>query len=92
MNDHYKRAAAMLETLRDTIGYGYGEGDIEEITRIIKARLIDWDRQTWDGPGVSYVLTEQLCAAVQETKGRIVTIDVLRELHRQLNRNKQVAK
>lgn len=91
-NDHHKRAADMLETLRDAIGYGYCEGDIELITRIVVSRLKDWDRLTWDGPGVSYILTEQLVAAVEATKGRIVTIDVLRELHRQLNRNKEVKK
>lgn len=90
--DHHKRAADMLETLRDTIGYGYGEGDIEHITKIIVARLKEWDRLSWDGVGVSYILTEPLVAAVEATKGRIVTIDVLRQLHRQLNREKQVKK
>lgn len=42
--DYYTRAAAMLETIRDEIGHGYGTGDIEHITSITVARLKDWDK------------------------------------------------
>jgi hypothetical protein len=86
--DHFSRSATMLEKLRDTIGHGYGEGDIEAITRIVVARLKDWDRLTMFDGNQSYTLTEPLVAAVEATKGRIVTIGVLTDLHMQLNRTK----
>ncbi|WP_425962639.1 hypothetical protein [Rhizobium nepotum] len=43
-SDYYLRAAKMLETLRNLIGSGYGENDIEHITDVVVARLRDWDR------------------------------------------------
>ncbi|AFH19778.1 hypothetical protein F406_gp037 [Agrobacterium phage 7-7-1] len=84
-DDHYKRCAEAFETLRDTIGHGYAEGDIEAITRIVVARLKDWDRLTMFDGKQSYTLTEPLIAAVEATKGRIVTIGVLTDLHMRLN-------
>jgi len=42
--DYYKRAAALLEKLRDEIGSGFGEGDIEHISDIVIARLRAWDK------------------------------------------------
>lgn len=86
--EYYARAGVLLETLRDTIGHGYAEGDIEAITRIVVARLKDWDRLTMFDGNQSYTLTEPLVAAVEATKGRIVTIGVLTDLHMQLNRTK----
>ncbi|OCJ67630.1 hypothetical protein A6U97_02595 [Agrobacterium tumefaciens] len=41
---YYKRAAALLEKLRDEIGSGFGEGDIERIGDIVIARLRAWDK------------------------------------------------
>jgi hypothetical protein len=43
-SDYYKRAAALLEKLRDEIGAGFGEGDIEHISEIVIARLRAWDK------------------------------------------------
>lgn len=43
-SDYYQRAAALLEKLRDEIGSGFGEGDIERIGDIVIARLRAWDK------------------------------------------------
>lgn len=43
-SDYYKRAAAILEKLRDEIGSGFGEGDIELIGDVVIARLKAWDK------------------------------------------------
>lgn len=43
-SEYYKRAAALLEKLRDEIGSGFGEGDIERIGDIVIARLRAWDK------------------------------------------------
>lgn len=43
-NPYYLRSAELLERLRDEIGFGYGEKDIERIGDIVIARLKAWDR------------------------------------------------
>ncbi|NTA80788.1 hypothetical protein G6L13_09850 [Agrobacterium tumefaciens] len=43
-SDYYKRAAVLLENLRDEIGSGFGEGDIELIGDVVIARLRAWDK------------------------------------------------
>lgn len=89
---YYDRAAVLLETIRELIGHGYGEGDIEHITSIVKARLEAWDLLTWQGRGISYTLTEPLMEAIDIAAERPTTIGALMQLHFMLNIHKEVKK
>lgn len=87
---YYERTSVAFETMRETIGHGYGVGDIEHVTDIVKARLEDWDRLTWQGRGISYMLTEPLTKAIDIAAKRPTTIGALIQLHFMLNNHKEV--
>lgn len=88
--NYYERTAVAFETMRETVGYGYGTDDIEHVTDIVKARLEDWDRLTWQGRDISYTLTEPLMEAIDIAAERPMTIGALTQLHFMLNTHKEV--
>jgi hypothetical protein len=50
-SEYYQRCAKMVEELRAMLGHGYGEGDFEHMTSIIKARNAQWDKLERDFHG-----------------------------------------
>lgn len=44
VSDYHKRCAQFVETIRADIGSGYGQGDIEHLLGVTRARLKAWDK------------------------------------------------